>query len=166
MRTARLALLLFACSAPREPRAVEVHLVGVVHRAPPRVVLETGDGKTWTMSDSADPLLETFDGRRVRVKTLRLVGEDPAAPNVACGPETTLTGWFEEWQWPQGTKLAGEKALRFVTVDGRRFFVAPLPSEPPMGEPMTVRGRVVKPSPFLGGLPGELLWVYDVRARD
>jgi hypothetical protein len=176
-RALLLALGLAACAAPRTQPPSDMHVVGVVRRAPPRVLLETGDGKTWALSETRDALLETFDGRRVdvvgapdaprlRVKTLRLVGQDPDAENVALGPETDLTGYFEEWTWPSGTKLAGEKALRFVTVDGRTFFVAPLPTEPPMGEPLTVRGRMVKPSPFLGGLPGEFLWVYDVVARD
>jgi hypothetical protein len=138
------------------------------------------------VSDEADPLLESFDGRRVdvvgeplepeghalvaphlQVRTLRLVNADPGARNVAIGAEVHLTGWFEEWTWPAGTKLAGEKTLRFVAVDGRSFFVAPLPAQPPLGEPVTVRARAVEPSPFLGGVPGgDHLWVYEVRERD
>jgi hypothetical protein len=176
-RLAPLVLALVACAAPREPRAASLHLVGVVRRAPPRVLLETGDGRTWVASETQDPLLESFDGRRVdvvgeaeaphlKVKALRLLATDPYAPNVAVGAEVELTGYFEEWTWPAGTKLAGEKALRFVTVDGHALFVAPLPTEPPMGEPVTVRGRMVTPSPFLGGVSGERFWVYDVRARD
>jgi hypothetical protein len=173
-----LGLALLSCAGRREPaaRPSDVHVVGVVRRAPPRVLLEA-EGKTWVAAERSDPALESFDGKRVdvvgapdaarlHVKTVRLVTVEPGASHVAAGPEVVLTGYFEDWTWPAGTKLAGEKALRFVTVDGRTFFVGPLPTDPPMGEPLTVRGRVVTPSPFLGGIPGEHLWVYDLHERD
>lgn len=169
----------------------EVSFVAVVRLPAPEplgktfrgVLLEEG-GTTWVASYERDELWKAFEGRRVdvtgiryapddqalvaphiHVSTLSLVHSDETAQVTRFQPEITLAGQFVEFVWPPGTKLAGEKTIRFVTTEGREFFLGGKRPDTPLGRSVSVRGRIFEPSPYAARPYGEYLWVYDVTPR-
>lgn len=147
------------------------------------VLLEAG-GTTWVASYERDGLWQAFEGRRVqvtgqryqpedqalvaphiRVKTLTLEHSDTTAQITRFSAEVTLEGQFVEVAWPAGSKLAGEKTIRFATTEGREFFLGAKLPDAPLGRQVTVRGRVFEPSPYAARPYGEHLWIYDVTPR-
>jgi hypothetical protein len=147
------------------------------------VLLEAG-GTTWVASYERDGLWQAFEGRRVevtgeryrpenqalvaphlRVKTLTLEHSDTTAQITRFSAEVTLEGQFVEFVWPADSRLAGEKAIRFATTEGREFFLGAKRPDAPLGRPVTVRGRVFEPSPYAARPYGEYFWIYDMMPR-
>jgi hypothetical protein len=147
------------------------------------VLLESGS-TTWVASYERDALWQAFEGLRVEVtgerykpenqalvaphihvKTLTLEHSDTTAQITRFQAEQNLDGQFVEFVWPAGTKLAGEKTLRFVTTEGREFFLGGKLPDAPLGRPVSVRSRVFEPSPYAARPYGEYLWVYDISPR-
>jgi hypothetical protein len=147
------------------------------------VLLEAGS-TTWVASYGRDALWQAFEGLRVqvtgerykpegqalvaphiRVKTLTLEHSDTTAQITRFQAEQTLDGQFAELVWPAGTKLAGEKTIRFVTIEGREFFLGGKPPDMPLGRAVSVRGRVYEPSPYAARPYGEYFWIYDISPR-
>lgn len=170
----------------------EVHLVGVLRIPKPErgngkkifsgVLIEPDGSPSWVASYESDGLWAAFDGRRVeivgeryepkdqalvaphvRVKTLSLEHSDPNASMTRFGEEQTMQGKLVEYVWPEGTALAGEKWVRFVTTEGREFFLASKRPAVPLDQPMTVRARIVEPSPYSARPGGEYVWIYEAR---
>ena len=148
------------------------------------VLLQAG-GETWVASYERDALWEAFEGlrvevtgepyrpdhqalvaRHIHVKTLSLEHSDTTAQITRFYAELTLEGKFVEFVWPPGTKLAGEKTVRFVTIEGREFFLGgKAQSAQPLGRSVTVRARIFEPSPYAALPFGEYLWISDVTPR-
>ncbi len=145
------------------------------------VLVEADGGPTWVASYESNALWKAFDGRRVeitgeryvpqdqalvaphvRVKSLSLERSDPAAEFTRIEEETMIEGQLIEWTWPMGTKLAGEKMIRFTSAQGREFFIASKKPDVPIGKPCTVRARIVDPSPYNARPDGEWLWIFEV----
>jgi hypothetical protein len=167
-----------------------VHFFGVVKLPKPDlshkgkifsgVLIEADGGPTWVVSYEHDGLWEAFEGRRVevtgerfvpqeqalvaahvRVTKLSLERSDPTAKMTRFEEERTFDGKYFEYVWPEGTALAGEKWVRFVTNEGREFFLAHRPKDVQLDQPTTVHARVCEPSIYAARPGGEYLWVYD-----
>lgn len=144
-------------------------------------LLEQDDGTTWVLTYRAESPFHELRDHRVRVegtpyapqhqalmaRHLRVTSmkADPHESGVRVAQifgEERLTGRFEEHTFPEGTKLAGERWIRFVDTGGTAFFLSHGDGRPLLGETVTVVAHREKPSPFLALPGGPYLWILDI----
>ena len=140
------------------------------------VDLERDDGQRWVASYEPHGFFRELDGHRVTVSGVRheppggargvqhfKVHEIRVAPEtgafvVRVGPEQQLRGYFEVREMPEGTKLAGEKILYFVS-DGTSYIVGGEAPAAAPDETLTITARAIEMSPHVAHLGGPRLWV-------
>ncbi len=142
--------------------------------------LELDGGEHWVIDYSpASPFRELRD-QRVRVEGERYTPEGLAlvaphlrvtsltalardAPYVWIGREQEVVGRFEDEVGARGTLLEGETIHDFVSADGKRYLLAHTPDpKPALGQKVTLRVRLVEPSPYAQRLGGAYLWVLQI----
>ncbi|WP_096330863.1 hypothetical protein [Nannocystis exedens] len=149
--------------------------------------VEQDDGTRWVVTSRADSPFHELRDRRVtvegtpykppgqttamkhlRVTVMKLV--EVGADNLLESPslveihgEETLSGRFEMFTYPEGTKLAGEKMLVFVDERGTSYRLARVSRTARRGKVVTVTGHRVEPTPFIARPGGPYLWIVDIR---
>lgn len=165
---------------------VPIHQANATGKVFDGVLIQEDHGPAWVAAYRADALWRAFDKRRVevrgtryapeyqalaaphvRITTMSLETSDATAAYTRIADEASYDGRFEAWTWPEGTKLAGETWVRFSTGDGTRsfFLASDRPDASLLGAPVTVRGRLVEPSPYAARPTGEYLFVCEITRR-
>lgn len=117
-----------------------------------------------------EPAGQALTMRHLRVASLKLIETEPVRldqdlPDVEVWGEERLTGQFEEYTWPAGTKLEGEKRVRFVDGDGTTYFLAHGDGSKLLGKTVTLTAHRVEPSRHMARPGGPYLWVLEIEAR-
>ena len=108
--------------------------------------------------------------KHLRVIRMKPLATEPASPDdywidEEVGGEEKITGQFEKYTWPEGTKLAGETRVRFVDDDGALFWLAHGGDKVEMGKAVTLTAHRVEPSRHIARVGGPYLWIVDIEAR-
>lgn len=143
------------------------------------VWLERENGEKWLISYRPEELWRGFENKSVgvrgaiyqprgqairathfRVDWLAIAGDDNSTDLVEVKEERIYQGQFEEFSWPAGTKLEGEKTPVFSS-NGQQYFLANRVERMPFGQKLAVRAREVVPSSHVARPGGPFLWVLD-----
>jgi hypothetical protein len=144
------------------------------------VWLERDDGEKWVIAYRPEGVWRPFEGKRVRVRGETYVprgqainathfrvewlavarDDDKTQELVVVNVERAYSGSFEEFAWPAGSKLSGEKTTVFSS-EGKQYFLANRPETITLGKAVEVRAREVVPSPYVARPGGPFLWILD-----
>lgn len=135
------------------------------------------DGTEWVVDYSPRSPFREMDGQRVlvegspyeprdqalvkphlQVRTMKIIKPTLEPSLVRVDGEEKLSGHFERYTFPEGTKLAGKTMTRFVADRGDAFWIAHGPTEP-LDQPLTLTAHRVEPSPFVTRVGGPYLWI-------